>query len=48
MQGDRVVAAENTQETQKHGVGGGSDEDRERELTVPRGPVTISRVCSVL
>lgn len=23
------------------------DEDRERELTVPCGPVTISRVCSV-
>lgn len=33
------------------GVGGGRererDDDRERELTVPCGPVTISRVCSV-
>ena len=43
-----MVAVENTQETQKNKVGGGRDEDRGRKLTVPCGPVTISRVCSVL
>lgn len=43
-----MVAAENTRETRKQRVGGRErDEDRERELTVPCGPVTISRVCSV-
>lgn len=41
-----MVAAENTRETRKQRERD-RDEDRERELTVPCGPVTISRVCSV-
>lgn len=44
---DRVVAVENTQESLEQRFGGGREEGRERALTVPRGPVTISRVCSV-
>ena len=50
MHRDRVVAAENTRGTRKQRVGGGwreGERERESELTVPCGPVTISRVCSL-